>query len=158
MKGSCKVYLAGPVAGKTFNEAQGWREQFAAMLDRTVGPAITCYSPLRGKRDVAERSKRIGLGSYEHPLATDRAIMARDHYDCRTADLIVAHLADADRVSLGTCMELAFAYEMNKLVVATLKPGGLHDHPMVRAAITHRARDLDEAALMVRLILCPFVD
>lgn len=144
-----KVYLAGPIAGLTFNQAQSWRDHFESLM-----PAeIVCYSPLRGKEGAV--AGVAGTAPNGHPLATDRAIMARDHHDCRTADLIVAHLAGAGRVSIGTCMELAWAHALHKPVVATLRDRDLHDHPMVREAITHRADNVSEAAALVRAILLP---
>lgn len=149
-----KVYLAGPIAGHTFDSAQDWRSEFAAQMP----PSIICYSPLRGKRYVGKPGTAINVDTYNHPLANDRSLMVRDFWDCQTADLIVAHLGDATAPSLGTCMELAFAYTMHKPVVATLLNGGPHDHPMVREAITHRASSLKEAAEIVRFILLPNID
>jgi nucleoside 2-deoxyribosyltransferase len=144
------VYLAGPIAGLTVADGQSWRDDVAAAL---AGIGITCFSPLRGKARVIVGA--VPTGPLPHPLTTDAAVMRRDYFDCMRADVVAVHLAGAKRVSVGTCMELAWAYAAHKPVVATFEDGDMHDHPMVRAAVSHRARDLDELVVLVRAILLP---
>jgi len=147
-----KVYLAGPIAGLTFDEGQGWRTRAAADLGRD---GIHCYSPLRGKKGYLAEAGVLGNGAYPSPLATDAAVMGRDFFDCRRADCLLVHLAGARTASLGTAMELAWAFQWHKPVIATWDDGGAHDHPMVRQAVTHRAQTLEEAVALVRAVLLP---
>lgn len=152
-----KVYLAGPIAGLTYDEAQDWRAKAKFALEQPFpGGMIQAYSPLRGKADVLPAPTAYQpAAKFAHPLATDRAIMRRDHFDCVGADAILANLERAPRPSLGTAMELAWAYDHHIPVVAIYDDGGLHDHPMIREAISHRARDLPEAIRLIRSILLP---
>lgn len=146
-----KVYLAGPIAGLTYDAGQNWREAFADAMPA----AIACYSPLRSKAYL--RGDAIGTAPiHMGPLSTDRGIMARDHMDCRTADLIVANFLGAERVTIGTAMELAWAFAYGKPVVAIMEPSGnLHDHPMIREAISFRVPCILQAASLVPAVLLP---
>jgi nucleoside 2-deoxyribosyltransferase len=93
----------------------------------------------------------------EHVLSSERAIMTRDHWDVKNCHLVVANLLGASRVSIGTCMELAWAFAYRKPVVAVLEPSGnLHDHPMVREAIGFRVTTLEDAAAVAEAVLLPY--
>jgi nucleoside 2-deoxyribosyltransferase len=144
-----KVYLAGPIAGLTFDEGQDWRIDVTERLS----PKIECYSPLRNKQFLKEYGV-IGTAEYDKPMSTDRGIMTRDHNDCITSDLIFCNLLDTKRVTIGTVMEIAWAFAYRKpLVVLMEKSNNLHDHPMIREAIGYRTESVDEAIAITRAIL-----
>jgi nucleoside 2-deoxyribosyltransferase len=143
------VYLAGPISGLSFDASETWRHEFK----RHVGHALTCLSPLRGKDYL--RANGVIEQSYEAPLSTDRGIMTRDHFDCSRADLIVCNLTGTERVSVGTVMEIAWAFAYRKPLILIMEPGNVHDHPMVREAVGFRASDVEEAALLALGILTP---
>lgn len=148
-----KVYLAGPISGLTYDHAQDWREE-ATLLLACCG--IQGYSPLRAKEFLRAEGE---LGSEDRRvevMATDRGIMTRDHYDCMTSDVILCNLLGASRVSVGTVMEIAWAFAYRKPLVVVMEPSGnLHDHPMIREAIGYHVSDLGEAVAVVRAILQP---
>ena len=82
-----KIYLAGPISGLTYDDAQDWRNKFSAAIDYR----IECFSPLRGKDYLTKQGKLEG--SYdEFPLFTDQGITTRDRYDCMGADLVVFYM------------------------------------------------------------------
>jgi nucleoside 2-deoxyribosyltransferase len=147
-----RIYLAGPITGLTYDGAQDWRK---AARDALKPDGISAYSPLRQMNFL--RSAVVLEGSYEtHPLSTSRGIMTRDHDDCMKADLILANLLGADRVSIGTVMEIAWAYAYRVPVVAMIEPSGnVHDHSMIREALGYRVSDLESAIDLVRSILLP---
>ena len=161
-----KVYLAGPIGGCTYDEAQDWRRTISDLLYSKSDGAIHGYSPLRGKGAL----KSIGPLStaaypFYSPLATSKAILTRDFNDCRTADLIIANLLPHDGYfdgrgappSLGTIMEIGFAYALQVPILA------IHDcidnpvatHAMIESAVGFWATSLDEAADMACSILLP---
>lgn len=146
-----KVYLAGPISGLTLDDAQDWRDSVRAAL----APEIEGFSPLRGKKYL--QSAGILEGSYEQwPMSTARAILERDHWDCRTADAILVNLIGAGSISKGTIMEIAFASAYRKpLVLAMEKTGNPHDHPMVVEAATARVYTLADTIVCLRTILLP---
>lgn len=150
-----KVYLAGPIAGLTYDEGQDWREYAMAALD---AHGIAGYSPLRNKSFLRSAGV-IGKAAYANPMASDRGIMARDHNDCKTSDAILVNLMGAKSVSQGTVMEIAWAYAYRiPLVVAMEETSNLHDHPMIRAALDYRVTSLDQAIAIVAAVLLPNAD
>ena len=128
-----KVYLSGPISSMTFTGASDWRTWAATVL----GPAgFTVLDPMRGKsflsnqktieREVYEQTKRVDL--------SDKALVNRDHSDVVAADIVLVNLLPAERVSIGTMFELAWAKAYQKIVVIVMEPGNIHDHPFVREA------------------------
>jgi len=148
-----KVYLAGPIAGLTYDEAVDWRER---VID-AMPPEIQCFSPMRAKHFLAGAGV-LHCGSYpEHVLSTARGVMTRDHWDCRTADLILVNLLGARRVSIGTVMEIAWGYAYRVPVVVAIEPDGsnVHEHLMIAEAIGFRCATLDEAVETAKAVLLP---
>lgn len=156
-----KVYLAGPIGGCTYAEAQDWRNVLSHLLSTKSDGAIRGYSPLRGKgalRDAGTLST-VAYPFYS-PLATSKAILARDFNDCRTADLIIANLLEHNYgapPSLGTIMEIGFAYALQVpiLGVCAYAANPVATHAMIESAVSFWAQSLDEAADMACSILLP---
>ena len=145
-----KVYLAGPITGLDFGTSVGWRTYAKAALQ----PDIEGFSPLRCKEYLAERGALLASGYDDTVLSSARGIMTRDHHDCMTCDLILVNLLGAERVSIGTVMEIAWGHAYRKpLVVAMEKTGNVHDHAMITEAIGFRVETMDQALVTVRAIL-----
>lgn len=146
-----RIYLAGPISGLSFRECTDWREQFAVLLSHRN---IECFSPMRGKEFL--RKKEVIHHDYpEDVLSTQRAIMTRDFFDCTTCDIVVANFLGAKSVSIGTSMELAWAYQAHKPVICVMEAeGNPHDHPMIREAIGFRVGTIQAAADTAELVLC----
>lgn len=156
-----KIYLAGPITGCTFEDCTNWREAFQRLMastdtrDKFDVSKVQCLSPMRGKDYLAEE-KEIFHDYPEHVLSCQRGIMTRDFFDCTRADLVVANLFGAPIVSIGTVMEIAWAFQAKIPVIAIMdRAGNLHDHPMIREAIGFRVEDLRAAAHTALMILWP---
>lgn len=162
------VYLAGPISGCTFAECTDWREAFK----RAMPDFIECLSPTRGKQHLAgctdapapKIDDDLVRATMQNPaavLCTDAAIVGRDYFDCCRADVVVFNMLGATQVSIGTCMEVAWAYALHKPTVFVMEPPNadptkkcnLHDHAMIRRAITHWTYSLEHAQAVVRAIL-----
>lgn len=89
-----KVYLCGPINGCTDEECNNWREAAKAVLTDTLDPMRRDY---RGREDecVAE-------------------IVEGDKLDIMQCDAL---LVNYDKPSVGTSMEILFAWEQHKAVV-----------------------------------------
>jgi hypothetical protein len=125
------VYLAGPITGLQWEGATGWRE----WIKKNVPYHIQTISPLRGKQYLEKRSSDDGqiLDSYDgYPLSSQKGINARDHWDCTRASLVFVNLIGATRVSIGTVMEIAWAFTHGVPVILCIDPGNIHDHAMIR--------------------------
>ncbi len=147
------VYLAGPITGLTFDDGQSWRDYATKSLE----PDIKAISPLRGK----EYLKGVGIISatgedYAHlgTLSLPKGVMARDYYDTERCDLVLAVLHGAKQVSIGTVMEIGWAWQLRKpLIVVMEDKGNWHEHMMVNEATSYRVRELDEALDLVQVVL-----
>lgn len=152
---SYHVYLAGPISGCTYEECVGWREDFL----RSMPSSIKCLSPMRGKTSRGSTCRESTDSGSVQPdksdriLRTDAAIMARDFFDCTRADVIVFNFLNTTRVSVGTCMEVAWGYAKHTPMVFIMKKGDFHDHPMIRACGGFWCETLEEAKNAVLAVL-----
>lgn len=146
-----RVYLAGPIAGLSYDEADKWRDEFTKSIKES-NPKIDCVSPLRGKyylkdcKDLAGvQDESLGI------LSGGPAIVSRDHYDCSTAELIVVNLFGAKKVSIGTMFEIAWAHHMQKPIVLVIEDGieNIHSHSMLFSMCNFRVNNLDDALYIV---------
>jgi len=80
--------------------------------------------------------------------------MTRDFNDCSTCDVLLVNLLGASKVSIGTVMEIAWAYQNRTPVVVVMEQeGNPHEHAMIREAIGFRVHTMGEAIAVVRTIL-----
>lgn len=143
------VYLAGPISGLAFDEANDWRSETEAKF-AAVG--IDSASPLRFKDFLKDELKV--KDNYTHPLATSKGIYTRDKFDVSRSDVILVNFIGAEKVSIGTVIELGWADMLNKpVVIAT--DNGIHDHAMISEIAGYIVGSLDEAIQTVIAILDP---
>jgi hypothetical protein len=149
------VYLSGPISGLTYDGAQSWREYAALMLAQA---GIVALSPLRAKQFLREHGLLEGSYNGLNPLATDQGITTRDRNDTTRCSLVLVNLLGAtDRVSIGTCMEIAWADLARVPVVLAIEPeGNIHDYPMIRHIAGFRVDNLPDALQIATGILLPF--
>lgn len=96
------TYLCGPINGCTDDEATNWRE----LAKQALG-AENCIDPMR--RDYR------GIEN-----ANVAKIVNGDLDDIDTCDIVLANCWHA---SWGTAMEIHYAYECCKMVIAVVPPG-----------------------------------
>ena len=144
------VYLAGPITGLSYNEAVSWR----ANAKQALAPEIDCADPMRGVEFLRHETElQPSYSSY--PFTTNRGLMRRCHFDvCRSTALLV-NLLGAPSRSIGTVMELAWAYHLHKPVVVVMENAdNVHDlHPLLLETFDYRVDDLDYALELVRTIV-----
>ncbi len=136
------VYLAGPITGKSFESSVSWREYTKSRL---AEEGIIGLSPMRAKDYLAKYATMDDTYQDEHPLSKPAGIVTRDRQDCMTSDAVIVYLEGADRVSIGTMMELGWADAARVPLIVVHEPGGIHDHSMVRQVAGFLCDDLDEA-------------
>lgn len=148
------VYLAGPIDGLTYNGATNWRDRAELNLDLY---GIKALSPMRAKQYLASVPvlDNSDKGWNDNPLSTSRGIMTRDHFDATRCDVMLVNLMGAPKVSMGTVMEMGWAYERRTPVVCMIEADGsnLHEHPMVAETIGFRVQSLSHGLATVRAIL-----
>ncbi len=142
------VYLAGPITGCTYTGCTDWRS-YAKNVLSVVG--ITGLDPMRGK-DYLSDEKSLG-NDYPHPLSCPRGIMTRDYWDCTRCDVLLVNFLGAEKVSIGTVMEVAWAFDHSIPIVIVMEKGNPHDHAMINEATGFRAYCLDEGLAIIKAIL-----
>lgn len=149
------VYLAGGIAGLSGAYATDWRVDAHIALSYC---GIEALDPMRAK-SVLSAQPKISTDFHEYAdrgvFFTSRGIMTRDFNDVRRCDALLVNLLGLVKPSLGTIMELAWAYALQKpAVVAIEASGNPHDnHPMIHEAMPFRVTTLDDAIDAVAVIL-----
>lgn len=143
------VYLAGPITGASYDTATEWRSLISKMLPEF----IQSVSPMRGKNHLSTETS-IRAEYYGHVLSSSRGIMTRDYNDVQRCDALLVNLLGTKRVSIGTAMEVAWAYMARKPVVLVIEDcDNVHDHPMICEAAGFRVDNLEDAADVLASIL-----
>jgi nucleoside 2-deoxyribosyltransferase len=132
------VYLSGPMGGCTFKEMTDWRAEAEEKLNSAT---LKCLLPTRSFLE--------GFA----PEETDKWINRRDFFDCVRSQCLLVNLKGMKTLSIGTIMEIAWAYQKQIHVVVIGEPGGPQNHPMLKDSITHEVRTLDEGIAAVKELL-----
>lgn len=119
------VYLAGPIHGCTDEECKGWRAEARRMLEQTFDIIDPMDFDCRGREDL---------------LAVE--IVQGDIFRLGMADLV---LVNATRPSWGTAMEMVYANQAEKVVVAVT--GSEKVSPWVRRHASECFQTLQQACL-----------
>lgn len=154
------VYVAGPMTGLAWDDAYDWREKVRIAL-----PDCEVRSPLRGKAWL-RRENVIESSEYPMPFGSKNAIIKRDHWDVQCADLVIANFEDtavgklqvedfdnAQIASIGTCFELAWAYEFGTPIISIIPEGNIHRHAFIEAASLEIVPDLETAITLAHTLL-----
>lgn len=114
------VYLAGPIAGHSYDEATRWRREWTQLLSAY---GIRALSPMRAKEhlDGAERIENDAK-TFGHYLARPEDILARDKSDCTRADVVVFNMlyAASGAPNTGTMIEVGWASALGKPLVTII--------------------------------------
>lgn len=138
------VYLYGPITGKTFNQAEDWRTW---MREQLAPYGIKAVSPLRFKDYLANLQEISGHGrEYAElgVLSTPPAVLARDKFDVHRADMLAGNFLGADRPSIGSCFEQAWAHAKHTPVACAMEAtGNPHDHMFFTQTVNFRVQTLE---------------
>lgn len=152
------VYLAGPISGLSFDNSIGWREEIMKMFPKE----IIGMSPMRGKKYLEGMEDISGsydnshhLGEIATVLSSSRGITSRDHNDCQRSDLIIVNFLDYPKVSIGTVMEIAWAYAYKIPLIVISEEENIHNHPMIKEATDFRVKTLAQAVTVATSVLLP---
>jgi nucleoside 2-deoxyribosyltransferase len=116
-----KVYLCGPINGCTDEECRDWRELVKSRLPDTIDPM---------RRDYRSRE-----------AASFREIVELDKIDVCQCDAL---LVNYDRPSVGTSMEILYAWERGKFVII-VHPAGASLSPWLHYHSHRRVLSFEEA-------------
>lgn len=147
-----RIYLAGPITGLTHEGASGWRDQVATIFG---GMGFECFSPMRHTDNLKGVGVIQGNEEYQsNVMTTAKGVMSRDFFDVKRADLLLVNLLGTKRVSIGTVMEIGWAWHMQKPVVVIAEPDNEHvTHLMMQEAISVVVPDIATGIRVVQSYL-----
>lgn len=125
------VYLAGPILGMTEGQANNWRQVVAHALEphNIVGISPLRCEPIHGPVYAA--------GYPDERFGTARAIMAKNLFDVKTCDMILAYIPKPPPGlvhSWGTMQELAWARALDKPAILVSDDPKVREHPVINAS------------------------
>jgi len=145
-----RVYLAGPISGISFKESQDWRTEISRTLNVFN---ITPLSPLRGKKEILKNENEIKDSYDETMFGSKSCINISDYHDVKSSEALFVNLLGAERVSIGTVMEIAWAQEMRKPVVVIMEDdGNIHEHSMLTYNVIRKNNLKDGIEVILRLL------
>jgi len=147
MKHYC--YLAGPITGLTYEGAVDWRDHVAALLN---SDKVETLSPMRGKSYLLNERSLKAEGYSNQVMSTAKGINRRDFFDCNRADCVFVNLLGAKKVSIGTVMEIAWAYAAGIPVIAIMEPDNIHQHAMIEDCVSWKVESIPHAVEIVRFL------
>lgn len=135
-----RVCLVGPITGYPFEVVAKWRKEFCANPPQ----GMVGIDPLRKRSELA--TSAVVAGEYpKHRLASKKGILAQNKFDVMRSSAILANFLGADRLSLGSVIELALAFQAWKRIVVVMEKENPHDHPYVRSCADVVVETMDEA-------------
>lgn len=132
------VYLSGPMGGCSFKEMNDWRVYAAEKLNSDT---LKCILPTRSFTEK------------EVPKETDKWINRRDYFDCVRSQCLLVNFQGMKHLSIGTIMEIAWAFQKQIHIVCVCEPDGPQSHPMLQDSITHEVATLDEGIAAVKELM-----
>ena len=109
---------------------------------------------MRGKQFLgSEKHIEASTDVYQNPITTHKAITRRDMFDTLRATCLFVNLLGATRVSIGTCMELAWAYQNQIPTIVLMEKDNVHHHAMLNETCTYVVDNLDQAINLVKYLM-----
>lgn len=136
------IYLAGPMTGMTLEHVTTWRKKARLALEEA---GFTVLDPARGLMFLEPES--VVKDAYEDETTENKhVVFTRDKFDSTRADILFVNLKHATRISIGTMMEMAWAFLAGRFVVTVIeKEGNPHMHAFVRETSSIRFDDPEDA-------------
>ncbi len=141
------IYLAGPIAGLTEEEATTWRYDVNLMLpDNIIG-----ISPLRCE-PLKEGMVYTDDGATDKMWSDPRAINSKNWLDTESSDLVLAYLPkemNDRRPSIGTIIEIGWSIGLKKPLIVVSDDKQIMEHPLIKCNAAWRLKELDEAVEVI---------
>lgn len=130
---NCRIYLSGGMGNLSFDEQSKWRKQIINAIkfgDYDCSKSVSFFNPVDYYNFTEVRYK------------SEREVVEFDLNGLRNSDLVIVNFNDP--TSLGTCAELAIAYEM-KMPVIGINKDNKELHPWLVEFTTRMCDDIREA-------------
>jgi nucleoside 2-deoxyribosyltransferase len=143
-----KVYLVGPVTGRSERNIRDWRDTIKEMA-----PGLVFVDPASMPVD-----SRISFKLKERPLEAmrrlehGRYVLDRNKHLLKASDVVLANfLGSVERASIGSVGELFWANALGKpIVVVREASGNVHDHAMINGIASRICGTLAEGCVALQ--------
>lgn len=140
-----KIYLAHPISGLSADQVF---EYYQKSIEKLKDSFEILY-PMIGKGYLRTEIKFKAEG-YNNPVSTNHAIKERDKWMVTQADVVFIDLTGSTIVSMGCCMELAWADLLGKHSIVVMEQGNIHRHAFVIDCADIIFETWDEAILYLQ--------
>lgn len=148
-----RVYLSGPIASLSPQEANTWREYAEKELIKLSDGKIVGINPIRNSSYIKQKQHTHMTDDSDvsvrmnDVLQTPKACMSRDFWDILHCDLILINCIGApERISMGTCIEMGYGKALNKPIIVAVTEKDKYDTDLLFSACTDlKYRDLSIA-------------
>jgi len=128
-----KVYCVHPISGLSADEVFDYYTRTHETL-RELGYDVLI--PMFGKGNLRTELEFKAHGYEGNPLTENHAIFGRDRWMVGQSDILYANFLGAERVSIGSCFELAWGWDLKKQVILVMEKDNIHRHAFVLEAAT----------------------
>ena len=144
-----RVYLAGPMATRTYGECVDWRDKMRELCETH----IRFLSPLRGLEYFMD-AEELPLEVEGDVMNEGAAIISKCRMDVRRADAVVAYFPDGnERTSVGSMVELGWADMLQKpIIIIRSDEEKAHAHPFVEHLAGWTVQSVGEAAAILNVL------
>ena len=150
------IYLAGPIAGLNFTEANDWR----TYCQKKFEPGIVGISPLRC--EPLEPGKLYAEDDSVIKMWSDpRAISCKNWLDTESSDLVLAYLPkemNDRRPSIGTIIEIGWAIGLRKPLIVVSDDDYVMEHPLIEHNASWRFGEIDEAIEVIHGLFGDYIE
>jgi nucleoside 2-deoxyribosyltransferase len=127
---SLKIYCCYPMTGLSYDQVI---EYYTDMDQILSNMGFKVLQPMTGKEKLESEVELKAHGYTGNPIITDHAIIERDRWMVLQSDILLVNLLDAkERVSIGSCMELAWGHDHGKHTIVLMQSDNIHQHAFVK--------------------------
>lgn len=137
-----RIYLGGSITGLTGDVVF---EQFEEPISILSDAGYKVLHPMIGKDEMRTEEEFKSHGYQTNPLTRDEAIYNRDRWMIEHCDVVMFNLLNAERVSIGSMFEMAWANDHNKMVITLMQSDNIHQHVFVKQASSVVLESVEEA-------------
>lgn len=147
------IYLAGPIAGMNFDEANKWRVEVQSKLHK----GIVGVNPLRCEPLMGE-SYQINM---DKMWSIPGAISTKNWLDTESCDLVLAYLPkefNDRRPSVGTIIEIGWAIGLRKPLIIISDDPAITKHPLITRNAGWVLDNLDDAVRVIHGLFDVYIE
>ncbi len=122
-----KIYISTPMTGRTYQEIHDYYDKTAMTLKSYNHHVM---SPMTGRPNL--QTEVMEACGNDRDITTNHAIVERDRWMLSKSDIVYTNLIGCTRISIGCCMELAWAHDRGIHSIVVMEPNNMHDHCYIR--------------------------